>query len=66
MTFVMDLIVGTAALAGAAAGSLLTIVHYNDAARRRAAYEEELVESRDLLAAMALLRRVQVDERPWP
>jgi len=60
------LIIMLAALTGGAVGCLLTIGRYHWVAHQRAAHEEELVQSQDVLAAMALLRRVETRRNCGP
>jgi hypothetical protein len=47
-----------AALVGGAGGSLVTIQYYQRTERDQAAYEEEAARYQDMLAGLALLRRV--------
>jgi hypothetical protein len=66
----MDLVDGLsivlAVLAGGAGGSLLTIQHYHRIEQDRAAYEEEAARAQDVLAGLALLRRMRTDRRGRP
>ncbi len=66
MNYLDALVVILAALAGGAGGSLLTIGHYHRIAKERAAYEEELAQSQDILAGLALLRRTQTRRHRQP
>jgi hypothetical protein len=66
MSFADGLSIILAALAGGAGGSLLTIHHYHRIEQDRAAYEEEAVQSQDVLAGLALLRRMRTDRRGRP
>jgi hypothetical protein len=65
MDFVDGLGIILAALAGGAGGSLLTIQHYHRVEQNRAAYEEA-AQSQDVLAGLALLRRMRTDGRGRP
>jgi type II secretory pathway component PulJ len=58
-----SLVIVLAALAGGAGGSLVTIQHYQRIERDRAAYEEEAARYQDMLAGLALLRRVRRHRR---
>jgi hypothetical protein len=68
MNYADALAIIVAVLAGGAGGSLLTIDRYHRVTKERAAYEEELAQSQDVLAALALLRRVRARRyrRPAP
>lgn len=66
MGFVDGLRIILAALAGGTGGSLLTIQHYHRVERDHAAYEEEAAQSQDILAGLALLRRMRTDRRGRP
>jgi hypothetical protein len=46
-------------LIGVAIGVLVTAARYEQAARRRWAYEKELAESREIYAALAMFRRIK-------
>jgi type II secretory pathway component PulJ len=46
-------------LIGAAIGVLVTAAHYEQAARRRWAYEKEIAEGREIYAALAMYRRIR-------
>ena len=46
-------------LIGGAVGVLVTAAHYEQAARRRWAYEKELAEGREIYAALAMFRRIK-------
>jgi hypothetical protein len=46
-------------LIGAAIGVLVTVAHYERTARRRRAYEEEIAESREIYAALAMFRHIK-------
>ena len=46
-------------LIGAAIGVLVTVAHYEQAAHRRRAYEEEVAEGREIYAALAMFRRIK-------
>jgi hypothetical protein len=68
MNYLDGLVIILAMLAGGAGGSLLTIEHYHRIEKERAAYEEEAAQSQDVLAGLALLRRMRPDRhrKPWP
>lgn len=53
-----------ALLIGAAIGVLVTVAHYEQAALRRCAYEKEIVEGREIYAALATSRRIKPHRAP--
>jgi hypothetical protein len=46
-------------LIGGAIGVLVTVAHYERAAHRRQAYEQEVAEGREIYAALAMFRRIK-------
>lgn len=46
-------------LIGGAIGVLVTVAHYERAAHRRQAYEQEIAEGREIYAALAMFRRIK-------
>lgn len=63
MIVILVLVFLAALAAGAAAGCLMTIEHYERLAARQQADEEELAEVEELYAAWATLRREQPLDR---
>lgn len=66
MNYVELLVVILATFAGGLGGSLLTIDRYHRIANERAAYEEELAQAQDVLAGLALLRRMRTRNHRGP
>jgi hypothetical protein len=66
MNYIDGLVIILATFAGSAGGSLLTVEHYHRSAKERAAYEEEVAQLQDVLAGLALLRRMRTDRRRKP
>ncbi|HWG64870.1 MAG TPA: hypothetical protein VG253_24560 [Streptosporangiaceae bacterium] len=46
-------------LVGGAIGVLVTVAHYERAAHRRQAYEQEIADGREIYAALAMFRRIK-------
>jgi hypothetical protein len=61
MIYIDGLVIILATFAGSAGGSLLTVEHYHRIAKERAGYEEEMAQSQEVLAGLALLRRTRTD-----
>lgn len=66
MNYADLLVVILATFAGGLGGSLLMIGRYHRIANERAAYEEELAQSQDILAGLALLRRTRTPSHRGP